>query len=148
MANTVTAHTHRGKALHGVPPPARSTATPPRLTRVCGRDDGAEEEAVGVVELVRQLSGHLHQPDHAVHQVPNVKQGQRVITGQTRGEYLRGGDSPDDEAGDGRAQKGVGEDGAQVAEKESLKKAEPSSGLSFLHPSQKRPFLSRLSLHF
>lgn len=78
MANTVTAHTHThtGVKLSTVCPHPRAAA-PPRepLTRVCGRDDGAEEEAVGVVELVSQLSGQLHQPDHAVHQVPKAKQG-------------------------------------------------------------------------
>lgn len=70
-------HTHTGKALNSVSPQARSTTTgaAPRLTRVCGRDDGAKEKAVGVVELVSQLSSHHHQFDHAVHQVPNVKQG-------------------------------------------------------------------------
>lgn len=40
------------------------------LTWVCGRDDGTKEKAVSVVELVGQLSDHLHQFDHAVHQVP------------------------------------------------------------------------------
>lgn len=39
-------------------------------TRICGRDNGTEEKAIGVVELVSQLSDHLHQFDHAVHQIP------------------------------------------------------------------------------
>lgn len=44
------------------------------------------------------------------------------------------GDSPDDEAGDGRAQKGIGQNGAQVPEKEALTEAE----VSLLHPSDKK----------
>lgn len=47
-----------------------STSAEQSPTGVRGRDDGAEEEAVGVVELVVQLSDHLHQFDHAVHQIP------------------------------------------------------------------------------
>lgn len=38
-------------------------------TRVCGRYDGTKEKAVSVVELVSQLSNHLHQFDHTVHQI-------------------------------------------------------------------------------
>lgn len=77
-------HTDTGKALYSVSPHARSTATwaASRLTRVCGGDDGTKEKAVGVVELVSQLSSHLHQFDHAVHQVPNVKQGR--VSSSTR----------------------------------------------------------------
>lgn len=59
-----------------------------RHTRVRGRDDGAKEEAVGVVELVRQLSNHLHQFDHAVHQVPSVKRRHVLSsTGDKRDEW-------------------------------------------------------------
>lgn len=39
-------------------------------TRVCGRDNGTKEKAVSVVELVSQLSDHLHQFDDTVHQIP------------------------------------------------------------------------------
>lgn len=51
-------------------PRGASTSAEQSPTGVRGRDDGAEKEAVGVVELVVQLSDHLHQFDHAVHQIP------------------------------------------------------------------------------
>lgn len=98
----------------------------PGRTWVCGRDDGTKEEAVGVVELVRQLSDHLHQLDHAVHQVPvRRRRGthctaapETAVTASHM--FISRGFSPDHEAGDGGAQECIGYDGAQVPEEVSL----------------------------
>lgn len=74
MASTVT--THRDREQTRVDKLKRHDNTVSRCLSctghawVCGRDDGTEEEAVRVVELVSQLSDHLHQLHHAVHQVP------------------------------------------------------------------------------
>lgn len=48
-------------------------------TWVCGRDNSTKEKAIGVVELVSQLPGHLHQFDHTVHQVPAEVRDKRCI---------------------------------------------------------------------
>lgn len=87
MASTVTTHTHTQVKLSVVCPPTGSTTRAARrLTRVCGRDDGAKEKAVGVVEPVGQLSRQIHQSDHAVHQVPAVKHG-RASSSRTQGTH-------------------------------------------------------------
>lgn len=74
MANTVTARQKTNANISGLfytcRPRGASTSADQSPTGVRGRDDGTEEEAVGVVELVVQLSDHLHQFDHAVHQIP------------------------------------------------------------------------------
>lgn len=98
-----------------------------RCTWVRGGDDGTEEKAVGVIELVSQLSDHLHQFDHAVHQIPgggDIKTDM-ILTTEAPGFKLtahgaEGERSPDDKTWDGSAKKCVGYDGAQVPEEVSL----------------------------
>lgn len=73
MANTVTAQRFRQKLISRIHSRAASHHYDQQVscvTWVRGRDDGTKEKAVGVVELVSELSDHLHQLDHAVHQVP------------------------------------------------------------------------------
>lgn len=59
---------HQLLILHLLANEVRRQALKP--TGIRGGDDGAKEQAVGVVELVAQLSHNLHQFHHAVHQIP------------------------------------------------------------------------------
>lgn len=95
-------------------------------TGIRGGDDGAKEQAVGVVELVAQLSDHLHQFHHAVHKIPGggatgKQVSKRFSEHEATLENRRpAGHSPDDKTGEGGAKEGIGEDGAKVPEEVSL----------------------------
>lgn len=43
------------------------------VTWVCGWNDRAEEEAVGVVKFIRELPNNLHQLHDSIHQIPKTR---------------------------------------------------------------------------